>query len=149
MLAARDPDALAPTVGELRALGATTVEVGARSTRRDTARTPAFVDDVFERFGDIDLALLAFGVLGDQEEAERDAAAAVDIASINYVGTVSVARAARATHARAGPRHDRRVVVGRRRAGARSRTSSTARRRRAWTRSSRASATASWAPACT
>jgi decaprenylphospho-beta-D-erythro-pentofuranosid-2-ulose 2-reductase len=35
--------------------------------------------------------LLAFGVLGDQEEAEQDARAAVDIAEVNYVGSVSVA----------------------------------------------------------
>src|SRR5207248_4925238 len=40
---------------------------------------------------DIDLALLAFGVLGDQEEAEHDGRAAVDIAEVNYVGSVSVA----------------------------------------------------------
>ena len=58
---------------------------------RDTASHDAFVDDVFERVGDVDLALLAFGVLGDQEEAEHDGRAAVDIAEVNYVGSVSVA----------------------------------------------------------
>jgi decaprenylphospho-beta-D-erythro-pentofuranosid-2-ulose 2-reductase len=89
VLAARDVDALAPTVGELGALGATTVEA-IRFDARDTTAHAAFVDDVFDRFGDIDLVLLAFGVLGDQEEAERDAAAAVDIAVTNYVGMVSV-----------------------------------------------------------
>ena len=46
---------------------------------------------MFERVGDIDLALLAFGVLGDQEEAEHDGRAAVDIAEVNYSGSVSVA----------------------------------------------------------
>ena len=88
VLAVRNPDAVAPTVGELRALGATTVDVIAFDAR-DTAQHSAFIDSVFERHGDIDLALLAFGVLGDQEEAERDAAAAVDIATTNYVGMVS------------------------------------------------------------
>jgi decaprenylphospho-beta-D-erythro-pentofuranosid-2-ulose 2-reductase len=34
---------------------------------------------------------VAFGVLGDQAEAEHDAAAALEIARVNYLGTVSVA----------------------------------------------------------
>ena len=71
------------------AAGATTVETIAFDAR-DTASHDAFVDDVFDRFGDIDLALLAFGVLGDQEEAEHDGRAAVDIVEANYVGAVSV-----------------------------------------------------------
>ena len=90
MLAARDPASLEPAAAELRAAGATTVETVAFDAR-DTASHDAFVDDVFERFGDIDVALLAFGVLGDQEEAEHDGRAAVDIVEVNYVGSVSVA----------------------------------------------------------
>jgi decaprenylphospho-beta-D-erythro-pentofuranosid-2-ulose 2-reductase len=89
VLAARDVDALGPTIGELRALGATTVET-VPFDARDTPSHTAFVDHVFDRFGDIDLVLLAFGVLGDEEEAVGDAAAAVDIAVTNYVGMVSV-----------------------------------------------------------
>jgi decaprenylphospho-beta-D-erythro-pentofuranosid-2-ulose 2-reductase len=90
VLGARDVDALAPTIGELRALGAHDV-AAVPFDARDTESHAAFVDEVFDRFGDIDLVLLAFGVLGDQEEAERDASAAVDIAVTNYVGMVSVA----------------------------------------------------------
>ena len=89
VLAARDPSALAGIAAELRGAGATTVETVAFDAR-DTAPHVAFVDDVFDRFGDIDLALVAFGVLGDQEAAERDAGAAVDIAEVNYVGAISV-----------------------------------------------------------
>ena len=89
VLAARDPGALAGQVEELRALGATTVEAVAFDAH-DTGAHTAFVDDLFGRVGDIDLALVAFGVLGDQEQAEQDAAAAVDIATVNYVGAVSV-----------------------------------------------------------
>ena len=89
VLAARDVDALTGVADELRAAGAETVETIAFDAH-DTAAHEAFVDDVFERFGDIDLALLAFGVLGDQETAEHDGAAAVDIAEVNYVGAVSV-----------------------------------------------------------
>jgi decaprenylphospho-beta-D-erythro-pentofuranosid-2-ulose 2-reductase len=40
--------------------------------------------------GDIDVAVVAFGLLGDQEVAERDPAAAVRLATVNYVGAVSV-----------------------------------------------------------
>jgi decaprenylphospho-beta-D-erythro-pentofuranosid-2-ulose 2-reductase len=54
----------------------------------DTHQT--FVEDVFDRFGDIDLVLLAFGVLGDQSTAERDPQSAAHIASVNYLGAVSV-----------------------------------------------------------
>ena len=90
VLAAREPEALAATADELRAAGATTVETVAFDAR-DTASHDAFVESVFELVGDVDLALLAFGVLGDQEEAEHDGRAAVDIAEVNYVGSVSVA----------------------------------------------------------
>lgn len=89
VLGARNVDALTGVADELRAAGAETVETIAFDAH-DTAAHEAFVDDVFERFGDIDLALLAFGVLGDQETAEHDGAAAVDIAEVNYVGAVSV-----------------------------------------------------------
>ena len=40
--------------------------------------------------GDIDVALVAFGVLGDEEEAWQDHDAAVELAEVNYVGAVSV-----------------------------------------------------------
>jgi decaprenylphospho-beta-D-erythro-pentofuranosid-2-ulose 2-reductase len=89
VLAARDPEALTDQVAELRALGATTVEAVAFDAH-DMSTHTAFVDGVFGRIGDVDLALVAFGVLGDQEQAEQDAAAAVDIATVNYVGAVSV-----------------------------------------------------------
>lgn len=44
---------------------------------------------VFDRHGDVDLVVLAFGVLGDQAEAERDPAAAVAVAQTNFAGAVS------------------------------------------------------------
>jgi decaprenylphospho-beta-D-erythro-pentofuranosid-2-ulose 2-reductase len=90
VLAARDPGALKPVTDELRSAGATTVETVAFDAR-ETSTHDAFIDGVFERFGDFDVAILAFGVLGDQEEAEHDGRAAVDIAEVNYVGSVSVA----------------------------------------------------------
>ena len=41
-------------------------------------------------YGDIDVALIAFGVLGDEERAWQDHAAAVHLARVNYMGAVSV-----------------------------------------------------------
>lgn len=89
LLAARAPEALAATADDLRARGATTVETMAFDAA-DTASHEAFVERVFDRDTDIDLVLVAFGVLGDQAEAERDGMAAAEIASVNYVGVVSV-----------------------------------------------------------
>jgi decaprenylphospho-beta-D-erythro-pentofuranosid-2-ulose 2-reductase len=89
VLAARHPEALHAQVAELQDLGATRVEALAfDASATDTHE--AFVEDVFDRFGDLDLVLLAFGVLGDQVEAERDGAAAAEIARVNYLGAVSV-----------------------------------------------------------
>ena len=89
VLAARDPASLAPLTAELLASGAERVETVAFDAF-DTEKSSALIDDVFSRVGDIDLAILAFGVLGDQEEAERDSDAAVDVARVNYLGPVSV-----------------------------------------------------------
>jgi decaprenylphospho-beta-D-erythro-pentofuranosid-2-ulose 2-reductase len=55
----------------------------------DTGSHAELINSVFTA-GDIDIVLLAFGVLGDQEEAERHPAAAVEVAQINYVGAVSI-----------------------------------------------------------
>lgn len=90
VLAARDPESLSSFADELRALGATDVRSVAFDAH-DSEKHAAFVDEVFAAAGDIDLAILAFGVLGDQDLAERDAAAAVEIAQVNYLGSVSTA----------------------------------------------------------
>ena len=90
LLAARDPESLAPFAAELRGLGATDVRAVAFDAH-DTEKHAVFVDEVFASAGDIDLAIFAFGVLGDPERAERDVAAALDIAQVNYLGSVSTA----------------------------------------------------------
>jgi decaprenylphospho-beta-D-erythro-pentofuranosid-2-ulose 2-reductase len=64
--------------------GVTTVEFDALATDDHAA----FIDGIFDA-GDIDIALLAFGVLGDQMQAEADPSHAVHIASVNYTGAVS------------------------------------------------------------
>jgi decaprenylphospho-beta-D-erythro-pentofuranosid-2-ulose 2-reductase len=89
VLAAREPEQLQGVADELRALGATRVETVPFDAEA-TSTHEALIDDVIDRVGDLDLALVAFGVLGDQAEAERDAAAAAEIARVNYLGAVSV-----------------------------------------------------------
>ena len=89
VLAARDPARCSAAADDLRAAGAERVETVAFDAR-DTGSHAAFVQDVFTRFGDIDMALVAFGVLGDQEQAERDPAQAVEIIETNFTGAASV-----------------------------------------------------------
>ncbi|MDP9342812.1 MAG: decaprenylphospho-beta-D-erythro-pentofuranosid-2-ulose 2-reductase [Actinomycetota bacterium] len=89
VLAARKPERLEPAVHDLRGRGATRVEA-LEFDARDYERHPGFVDAVFERFGDLDVVLVAFGVLGDQEAAERDPQAALDVMATNFLGAVSV-----------------------------------------------------------
>lgn len=50
----------------------------------------AFVDEVASSFGDLDVMVLAFGVLGDQARSESDPAHAVEVFEVNTVGAVSV-----------------------------------------------------------
>lgn len=50
---------------------------------------PDVIDAAFAR-GDVDVAVVAFGTLGDQEELWQDQAKAVASAQINYTGPVSV-----------------------------------------------------------
>jgi decaprenylphospho-beta-D-erythro-pentofuranosid-2-ulose 2-reductase len=89
VLAARRPEDLTDEVSGLRSLGARTVGAVAFDAL-DTASHEGFVEEMFERFGDIDLALLSFGALGDQQAAEKDTAAALEVARTNYLGAVSV-----------------------------------------------------------
>lgn len=87
VLAARDTERADAGAEELRRLGAE-VEVVAFDAR-DHGSHAAALDAAF-RGGDVDCAVVAFGVLGDQERLATDAAAAVEAVEVNYVGAVSV-----------------------------------------------------------
>lgn len=89
ILAARDPARCAAAAETIRAAGASTVEA-VPFDARDFGSHGAFVDDVYARFGDVDVALVAFGLLGDQDEASRDPRAAIDLVETNFTGAVSV-----------------------------------------------------------
>jgi decaprenylphospho-beta-D-erythro-pentofuranosid-2-ulose 2-reductase len=89
VLAARKPEACETAATELRAAGASAVDAVAFDAT-DFGSHETFVRSTFDRFGDFDLVLVAFGVLGDQARAETDAAAAREIVETNFTGTVSV-----------------------------------------------------------
>jgi decaprenylphospho-beta-D-erythro-pentofuranosid-2-ulose 2-reductase len=97
-LAGRPSPGLDEAAGELRALGAevhtgssaskSTVCTSAPSARSSPAGHEDALGKVFAE-GDVDLVLLAFGMLGDQARDERDPGAAVRVAQTNYTGAVS------------------------------------------------------------
>ncbi len=89
VLAGRDAARLEAAAAELRAAGVTLVET-LPFEAADTAGHQALVDGVFDRHRDIDLALIAFGELGDQAALEADPEAAAGLARVNYVAAVSV-----------------------------------------------------------
>ena len=88
VLACREPAAAAPAADRLRAAGAEAVEVVAFDAEdprsHETALTTAS-----EYLGDIDLVLLAFGVLGDQATFDADPEAAAAAVSTNLGAAVS------------------------------------------------------------
>lgn len=89
VLTGRDRGALAVPAKQLEAAGANTVEI-VELDALDFASHDRVLRDVFAVHGDIDLVLVAVGVLGDQELAERDAAEARRIIDTNFTGTVSM-----------------------------------------------------------
>jgi decaprenylphospho-beta-D-erythro-pentofuranosid-2-ulose 2-reductase len=90
VLTARDPSSLDGVAADLLAAGASTVErVALEAT--DLGAHEAAVEELFHRAGaDVDLVVIAFGVLGDQSRDERSAPDAVEVAIVNYVAQVSV-----------------------------------------------------------
>lgn len=101
VLAARRPDELSDAAIALKDAGATTVDTVAFDAGAPATHA-ALVDDVFDRYGDVDLVLFAFGVLGDQDTFDHDVDAAVAAVEINYVGAVSTGLATAARMKRQG-----------------------------------------------
>lgn len=76
--------------------------------RFDAARPnehEAVVEAVAAAHGDIDVAVVAFGVLGSQAEFDADPIAAADAVAVNYVGAVSATLAVAAQMRRQGHGH--------------------------------------------
>jgi decaprenylphospho-beta-D-erythro-pentofuranosid-2-ulose 2-reductase len=87
VLAARPSQRLDAAAARLRGLGC---EVSTLAFDARTPQTHAEVIDKAFADGDIDVTLVAFGVLGDQERAWTDLAAALELAQVNYTAAVSV-----------------------------------------------------------
>lgn len=88
VLAGRDPLALERAAAEVRASGAEQVQ----TTHFDATRTAehrGLVEKLGADLGDIDVVVLAFGLLGDQGADEVGGDGAVQVAMTNYVGAVS------------------------------------------------------------
>jgi decaprenylphospho-beta-D-erythro-pentofuranosid-2-ulose 2-reductase len=102
VLAGRQSPRLADAAARLERGGARveTVEFDAKEAAVHTeAVRKAFAG------GDIDIAVVAFGLLGDQEKAWQDIDAAVELAEVNYVAAVSVGVALAAEFRRQGHGH--------------------------------------------
>ena len=93
ILAGRPSDRLDAAADAARAAGADVVETVAFDTT-DLAGNPAVVEEVFTRFGDIDLVLAAAGALGDQDALESDPQAAADLITTNFTGLATALLAA-------------------------------------------------------
>lgn len=88
VLAGRPADDMEPVADAVRAAGATTVEtVLWDSTDVDSHRK--VIDEVFDRFGDIDLVYVPAGILGSQAAFDADPAFAARAVDINFAGLVS------------------------------------------------------------
>ncbi|MEU6350063.1 decaprenylphospho-beta-D-erythro-pentofuranosid-2-ulose 2-reductase [Streptomyces sp. NPDC047072] len=85
-LAGRPSPALDAAASHLRVLGAEVHTVAFDAL--DPESHEAVLGKVFAE-GDIDMVLLAFGILGDQAHDEREPVAAVRVAQTNYTGAVS------------------------------------------------------------
>jgi len=88
VLAGRRPEAYAGAEQTLRAAGATQVH-RVSFDADDTDSHSRVVREVVDTVGDLDVTVVAFGVLGDQSVDEHDPVAAVAVARTNYLGGVS------------------------------------------------------------
>ncbi|BBZ43859.1 SDR family NAD(P)-dependent oxidoreductase [Mycobacterium parmense] len=89
VLAARKADHLADEVNAVKSAGAVAVHTR-EFDADDLASHGPLVASVIADHGPIGTAVLAFGILGDQSRAERDAAHAVAIVQTDYVAQVSM-----------------------------------------------------------
>ncbi len=104
VLAGRDVAALEPVAADLRSAGVTDVDL-VTFDAADPASHQAVIDDIFGAHPDLDVVIMAFGVLGDQDEFDRDPVAAAEAVVTNFAGAVSAGLAV-AQHLQAtGARH--------------------------------------------
>ena len=85
VLAARPTSRRTESAAELAALGCAVTEVDLEA--RDPGSHAATIDAAFAE-GDIDIAVVAFGLLGDPERAWTDPAEALELIEVNYSAPV-------------------------------------------------------------
>jgi decaprenylphospho-beta-D-erythro-pentofuranosid-2-ulose 2-reductase len=96
VLAVRDVERAGQLAAELRRLGATQVDA-VPFDALETATHDDVVRGASERLGDVDLALVTVGVLGDEAEARARTDALTEVLDTNFVGAASaIAATARA-----------------------------------------------------
>lgn len=105
VLAGRRPDEIG--AGDLARPGVTVDVVRFDAAATDTHE--AFVADLVERHGDLDVVVVAFGQLAEQAELDDDPQRAAELVHVNYTGAVSVSLAVAAQFRRQG--HGRLVVL--------------------------------------
>ena len=107
VLAARGADRLADEVAAVRAAGAAAVHT-VEFDADDLESHGPLVDALVADYGPIGTAVLAFGILGDQTQAEADADHALAIIHTDYVAQISLLTKLAAAMRKAG--HGRLVV---------------------------------------
>jgi decaprenylphospho-beta-D-erythro-pentofuranosid-2-ulose 2-reductase len=88
VLAGRPEDDMEPVAEAVRAAGATTVEL-VHWDSTDVESHRKVLDEVFDRFGDIDLVYVPAGILGSQAAFDADPEFAAKAVEINFGGLVS------------------------------------------------------------
>jgi NAD(P)-dependent dehydrogenase (short-subunit alcohol dehydrogenase family) len=89
VLAARRSHDLDAQEADLRKVGAGTVE-RVEFDADDVDAHSAVLDDLARRHGSLDVVVVAFGILGDQQRAEQDADHALAVIHTDYVAHVSI-----------------------------------------------------------
>jgi short-subunit dehydrogenase len=102
LLAARHADKLDDEVAAVRAAGASAVHVR-EFDADDLSSHDGLVESIVAEHGPIGTAVLAFGILGDQARAEKDAGHAAAIVHTDFVAQVSLLTVLANTMRSAGP----------------------------------------------
>jgi decaprenylphospho-beta-D-erythro-pentofuranosid-2-ulose 2-reductase len=105
VLAGRRPDEM--RAGELERTGLRVATVAFDAT--DTGAHDDLVRGLAAEHGDLDVVVLAFGQLVEQDELDDDPARAAELVTVNYTGAVSVGLAVAAQFRRQG--HGRLIVL--------------------------------------
>ena len=88
-LVARDADKLASVAADLQVRGAE-IAGTCHVDLADTATHAAMLESAWQKLGSVDAAIIAYGILGDQKEAECNWAEAAAILNVNFTSVASL-----------------------------------------------------------